>query len=151
MKHYERLTTDMCDDVCACFRAGLTRHATAKLMGITENRIIAICNKYGITGWPTGAAARDQRGNKNPAFIDGMGRATIARATKRILIAADRDLFTCERCGDTRDIELPRHHIDRDRSNNVLSNIEVLCVACHNREHMHERTRDELGRFNGTI
>ena len=37
----------------------------------------------------------------------------------------------CNRCGfnDLRAIEV--HHIDGDRSNNLLSNLEVLCGNCH--------------------
>lgn len=36
------------------------------------------------------------------------------------------------------------HHIDHNRENNSLSNFELLCKSCHQREHC---KRDELGRF----
>jgi len=39
----------------------------------------------------------------------------------------------CQRCGSSRHIRV--HHKDRDRHNNVLSNLEVLCGSCHAREH----------------
>ena len=42
----------------------------------------------------------------------------------------------CERCGLTdRDKKLNVHHIDRNRKNNVITNLEVLCTMCHAYEH----------------
>jgi 5-methylcytosine-specific restriction endonuclease McrA len=32
------------------------------------------------------------------------------------------------------------HHIDRDRSNNKLDNLEVLCPTCHELKHFYENT-----------
>lgn len=127
--------------------AGLTQQAAAKTLGFSRSSINSLCSRQGIIGWPQGAAARDQRGDKNPAFVNGVSRASVARATKKVIIDNGRDLFTCERCGTKRDIELPRHHKDRNRANNTNDNIEVLCVPCHNKEHMPERTRDKLGRL----
>lgn len=41
----------------------------------------------------------------------------------------------CERCGyDLYEI-LHVHHIDRNRDNNVLNNLELLCPNCHAKEH----------------
>lgn len=50
---------------------------------------------------------------------------------------------TCNRCSSTKNILV--HHIDEDRTNNKLENLEVLCKKCH-QEHHH--TRDTLGRYN---
>ena len=49
-----------------------------------------------------------------------------------------RDMITkCERCGfDAIPEILGVHHKDRDRKNNELSNLEVLCPNCHSIEHM---------------
>ena len=49
-----------------------------------------------------------------------------------------RGLLTrCSRCGyDVEPRILGVHHIDRDRDNNDLSNLEVLCPNCHSLEHM---------------
>lgn len=42
----------------------------------------------------------------------------------------------CERCGWDLDIRgIVVHHIDRDRKNNSLDNLEVLCCSCHRVEH----------------
>jgi len=42
----------------------------------------------------------------------------------------------CERCNwNIEKGVLEVHHIDRDRSNNDISNLEVLCPNCHDLEH----------------
>jgi len=42
---------------------------------------------------------------------------------------------TCNRCSFEEDERLlDVHHIDGDRKNNVIENLEVLCVMCHARE-----------------
>ena len=44
---------------------------------------------------------------------------------------------TCERCGyDAHPKILGVHHKDRNRNNNDMSNLEVLCPNCHSLEHM---------------
>jgi hypothetical protein len=49
-----------------------------------------------------------------------------------------RDLIKkCNRCGFSKFKQiLGIHHIDRNRNNNDLSNLEVLCPNCHSIEHM---------------
>src|SRR5215475_603665 len=89
----------------------------------------------------------DQWGDRNTSWKGGRARSTIERLTKRILVEANRDLFLCERCGKRGSSqEWPRHHKDRNRTNNTLENLEVLCHACHNREHNRTRRRTN-GRF----
>lgn len=42
----------------------------------------------------------------------------------------------CNRCGYCQNIAaLQVHHIDKDRSNNSIDNLEVLCANCHSIEH----------------
>lgn len=42
----------------------------------------------------------------------------------------------CNRCGYSKCLScLEVHHKDRDRSNNNLSNLEILCRNCHGEEH----------------
>lgn len=42
----------------------------------------------------------------------------------------------CERCGyNKHEAAIVVHHIDRNRSNNDISNLEVLCANCHAIEH----------------
>lgn len=45
----------------------------------------------------------------------------------------------CERCEyDAHEAGIVVHHIDRNRVNNDISNLEVLCAICHNIEHWGE-------------
>lgn len=41
----------------------------------------------------------------------------------------------CARCGYSNVLALEVHHKDRDRSNNHISNLEILCANCHTLEH----------------
>ena len=42
----------------------------------------------------------------------------------------------CNRCGWDKHIAgITVHHVDHDRSNNALTNLEVLCACCHAIEH----------------
>lgn len=42
----------------------------------------------------------------------------------------------CERCGFDKEAALVVHHKDRNRDNNTISNLEVLCANCHAIEHL---------------
>lgn len=56
---------------------------------------------------------------------------------------------TCQRCESDCDIQV--HHVDRDRANNELNNLEVLCQRCHQKEHEDEHSSrgrcPKTGRF----
>jgi len=53
----------------------------------------------------------------------------------------------CEICGEVvHGRRLHIHHKDKNRRNNDLNNLQVVCVSCHNNV-IHKRKRDELGRF----
>ena len=43
----------------------------------------------------------------------------------------------CNRCGYNKFIQaLVVHHLDHDRNNNELKNLEVLCPTCHWEHHL---------------
>lgn len=43
----------------------------------------------------------------------------------------------CRKCGwDAHPQALEVHHLDRDRENNALANLEILCPTCHRVEHL---------------
>lgn len=130
-----------------CRDRGLNQVLTAAIVGKSKSCVATYCSRYGITGWPQGAAARDQTGNKNPAFKNGLSRATVNRLSKQVLLLDGRDLFKCERCSNRSNIQYPRHHKDRNRANNTPENLEVLCHSCHNKEHMPEQVRAATGIF----
>jgi predicted nucleic acid-binding Zn ribbon protein len=46
----------------------------------------------------------------------------------------------CERCGYDRFEILQVHHIDENRDNNELENLELICPNCHFEEHLLEKS-----------
>lgn len=46
----------------------------------------------------------------------------------------------CERCGYDKYEILQIHHKDRDRTNNDLKNLELICPNCHYEEHFLEKS-----------
>lgn len=42
----------------------------------------------------------------------------------------------CNRCGFTNILALEVHHVDHNRENNDISNLEILCANCHSIEHL---------------
>lgn len=47
---------------------------------------------------------------------------------------------TCERCGYSKYEILHMHHKDRNRLNNDMSNLELICPNCHYEEHFLEKS-----------
>lgn len=41
----------------------------------------------------------------------------------------------CERCGYNEFKILQVHHVDRNRDNNEIENLELICPNCHSKEH----------------
>ena len=50
------------------------------------------------------------------------------------------DIPKCERCGFDNVIALEVHHKDKNRDNNSLENLEILCCNCHT---IHHRNKNE--------
>jgi hypothetical protein len=78
-----------------------------------------------------------QWGKSNHRYKTGIGSYS-----KKVFDAFDN---SCKRCGSTDKSRLLVHHVDHDRTNNELNNLEILCKKCHQSHHY---TRDEItGRF----
>lgn len=91
-----------------------------------------------------------QNGELNPFWKGGLSKSNINRICKRVLTSANVDMFVCRDCGKVSSIRHNIHHKDGDRTNNIPSNLEVLCSVCHNSGWAlarHTRTRDTKGRF----
>jgi len=76
----------------------------------------------------------NQWGTDNPNYKTGIGTFS-----KRAFEHYGRK---CNRCGSEE--KLLVHHQDEDRTNNELSNLEVLCKRCHQNHHC---VRDALGKY----
>jgi len=58
----------------------------------------------------------------------------------------ERDRYSCQSCGYNpnsivigKKMKLHIHHIDKNRKNNVLSNLITLCASCHSKLHYRAR------------
>jgi hypothetical protein len=49
-----------------------------------------------------------------------------------------QNFIICQKCNHLKGIEV--HHIDKNRNNNTLNNLIILCKLCHYKEH-HSQTR----------
>lgn len=66
-------------------------------------------------------------GTDSPLYVSGKG-AYRAKALKHYG-------HICSKCGELNPIVLEVHHKDRDRCNNSIDNLVVLCANCHLIEH----------------
>ena len=51
--------------------------------------------------------------------------------------------ITCEKCKKIRALQI--HHKDRNRKNNHISNLKILCRVCHRKEHYRIKTKIGYG------
>jgi 5-methylcytosine-specific restriction endonuclease McrA len=85
-----------------------------------------------------------RKGKLSPSYIDG--RKEIPGDIWRKIALLNKPSI-CEICGtEIKNRRLHVHHKDKDRSNNNLDNLQVVCVCCHNNI-LHPRKRDQYGRF----
>lgn len=96
-----------------------------------------VCNKPILAQFHKKTCSRSCA-NINRTGIKYTGRAPkdkvkSQRALKVRLIAARGKV--CERCGYDRYKILQVHHKNRDRNNNKLDNLELICPNCHCIEH----------------
>ena len=90
--------------------------------------------KLGRIKKPGVASGGNQIGSDNHMYKTGIG--TYSKK------AFDFYGKICNRCQSID--KLLVHHQDEDRSNNDLSNLEVLCKGCHQKHHC---KRDEFGKY----
>jgi len=87
-----------------------------------------------------------RRGEDAPGWIDGRNSYS-GDIWRRIAFANIKDKH-CEICGceieESRKLHI--HHIDKNRENNNLDNLMIVCVKCHNTV-LHPRERNKLGQF----
>jgi transposase len=122
---------------------GLNQHEIAEYLSCHWSSINSFCGAYSIKGWKHGG----QYGNEN-AKVTGFSKQSVRKYTQKAMTEADQDLYKCERCGYiSTTTKLGIHHKDRDRLNNSIDNLEVLCSTCHASHHIKERNRDDYGRL----
>ena len=87
--------------------------------GVSQQAIARALARMGIP-----SKGRARAGDQNGRFKDG-SQSTIYRT----MVKKD----ACASCGTTENLCV--HHKDEDHTNNVPSNLEVLCMSCHSSQH----------------
>ena len=87
---------------------------------VTKSRV-----KHGKLSKPGIGSGNNQIGTNNHAYKDGIG------CFRRI--AFEYYEKKCNRCAKTEMLLV--HHIDENRHNNKVSNLEILCKKCHQKHH----------------
>lgn len=72
---------------------------------------------------------------------DGRGSKDKVKAQKALKTRLLKEMGTdCERCGYDKFEILQVHHKDKNRANNDLNNLELICPNCHYEEHFLEKS-----------
>lgn len=85
-----------------------------------------------------------RKGSLAPAYIDGRNSIPGDVWRKKALINKPKKCEICGKEDEGRGIHV--HHKDKNRNNNDLDNLQVVCVKCHNNI-LHPKYRDNQGRF----
>lgn len=89
-----------------------------------------------------------RRGERAPSWVDG--RNSISGRIWRKIALMNKPAV-CELCGTTEtQHKIHVHHKDGDTKNNILNNLLVVCVGCHNNV-AHEYQRNALGQYVSAI
>lgn len=91
--------------------------------------------KKGLIKSPGVGSGGNQWGANNHQYTGKSGVGGCMRAMRELP-------NICNRCASTK--HLVAHHIDHDRTNNELSNFEILCKKCHQ---AHHTKRDSQGKY----
>ena len=117
------------DRVVELYTQGLSLAKVGEHFGVSQQ---TIKRRLKLLNVPIRSQSGNQWGKNNPAWKGGTSRAHIGRVTKRLCLENGVPLNQCQNCGRAFPYNLNRHHKDDDRTNNVIENIQVLCVKCHN-------------------
>lgn len=86
-----------------------------------------------------GKGGNNKKGKESPFYKNGIGEY---RDIKYNYMKENNIPEICEICGSTEFLVV--HHIDHDRKNNNIENLQLVCRSCHIKLHC---KRDKLGRF----
>ena len=99
---------------------------------INSNAAKYRAKRGGRVGVGSGGLQKERLGEKSPSFKTGIG-------IYREIMKRNNIPFICNKCNVPLDASKPfswcTHHIDGNRYNNDLSNLEYLCKSCHQLEH----------------
>ncbi len=115
----------------ACYGKGIRKETPCVICGTL---ILASANKKTCSR----ACANTHRAGIKYGIGSSRDKVKSQRALKWRLLAERGQ--KCERCGYVKIEILEVHHKDRNRDNNDLSNLALVCPNCHAEEHYLERS-----------
>lgn len=159
--HYRKHLSKYCSRRCTALATRITYETICQICNKTFEHIASRCNKAKYCSQKCYRKAVSQKGtfkytcfHCNKIFMSyrRLGRKYCSRAcvnktnkkiwkgkytTIRKNMIARGLLNECQKCGyDTEKKILGVHHIDRNRNNNEMNNLMVLCPNCHSLEHL---------------
>ncbi len=117
-----------------CIRCGTELTGQQRKYCSTKCSSYCYCLRKGRFSKPGVGSGGNQLGEKNHQYKNGIGTFR-----KR---AFEQYGYICNKCGAVH--KLCVHHIDEDRTNNIVENLKVLCKRCHQ---SHHETRNNLGQY----
>lgn len=142
LKEHKRGNAKYCSKNCS--------HASRRGVTLTvPNRECDFCNKpihrtkFGLTLSKSGfyfcsRACKDkaQSHENSSNFLAMLPSHYKMLGTAYRKMAFRNKIPACEKCGYDKFVEILQvHHKDRNRQNNTLENLEILCPTCHEEEH----------------
>ena len=142
-----------------CDKIRLLRGNRSKYVGLCENCVVSVFYDCSLKGSKEEFEKRSKvrkkyrnnpkvkkyyseinSGEDNPMWRGDFANENTARGRNKNIYLWNRENNICERCGeDKKRIEV--HHKDGNPYNNEISNLEVLCIQCHNDEHKKRRAK----------
>lgn len=143
MKKNERTEQDYRDAASKSFSiAGMCRELGLGAFGANYRRIHKAIEKYNINishftgqGWNVGLKFKPYKKYSLEEILIENSTYDSTNTLKNRLLNENVKEYICERCGRTEwegeKIPLQLHHINGERSDNRLENLQLLCPNCH--------------------
>ncbi len=93
---------------------GLTKETDERVAGYSKS----------MKGKKKPILSEKYKGKGNPHYKNGI------RTGKRMILEVNK---TCQTCGSKNRLEI--HHKDKNRNNNDVNNLQLLCRSCHSKQH----------------
>lgn len=120
------------DFIRICETSKTQEEARNKLNNMHINTFKKYCSIFGIQKF---RSKRDKNKYELQDILDGKyPNYPTSKLNKRLIKEGIKE-YKCECCGNSKwlgqDITLELHHIDGNRTNNNLNNLQLLCPNCH--------------------
>lgn len=123
--YYARIRAEKLVPNCECANCGKSFYKQLSKLRNSKSGLFFCCRECKDTAQKLGGIKE-----VTPAHY---GNGTSRYRTIAMKVLPNR----CNRCGyNSNMLALIVHHIDKDRTNNNISNLEIICANCHMIEHL---------------